>query len=46
MWELFETVRQARERGEDPLKETAKNLRKQIRSAKAQLAALRAEAGA
>lgn len=43
MWELFDTVRDARARGEEPLEDTEAGLRVQIRSAKAQLEALRAE---
>jgi hypothetical protein len=46
MWALFDTVRAANERGEDPLEETAVDLGRQIRSARAQLVALRAEGGA
>ena len=43
MWELFHTVHAARERGENPLADTEAGLRTQIRAARAQLAALRAE---
>lgn len=43
MWELFDTVRAARASGADPLEKTEQDLRTQIRSAKAQLAALHAE---
>lgn len=44
MWELHETVRAATGAGEDPLGETETYLRVRTRSARAQLAALRAEA--
>ena len=44
MWELFDTVRVGSERGDDPLEQTEHDLRRRIGSAKAQLAALRAEA--
>lgn len=43
MWELFDTVRVAQEGGTDPLEGTEAQLRRQIRSASAQLAALRAD---
>ncbi len=46
MWELFDTVRVARERGEDPLADAEQELRRRIRSARAQLDALRAESRA
>ena len=44
MWRLFDTVRAASERGEDPLDQTDRDLRRRIRSARAQLAAWRTEA--
>jgi hypothetical protein len=43
MWQLFDTLRAASERGEDPLEQTEKDLRRRIGSARAQLAALRTE---
>ena len=42
MWTLFDTVRAKTSRGEDPLGATEADLRAKIRSARAQLAALRA----
>ena len=44
MWELYETVRAAAERGEDLLGQAEQDLQRRIRSARAQLAAVRAEA--
>ena len=43
MWKLFETVREGNSRGEDLLEQTEGDLRARTRSARAQLAALRAE---
>jgi hypothetical protein len=43
MWRLFDTVRVASERGEDPLDQTDRDLRRRIGSARAKLAALRTE---
>jgi hypothetical protein len=43
MWKLFDTVRVAGANGVDPLDRTEKDLRTQVRSAKAQLAALRTQ---
>ena len=44
MWTLFETVRTATSNGEDPLGATEADLRTRIRSARAQVAALRSDA--
>jgi len=43
MWTLFNTMRQAKESGDDPLSDIQEKVERQIRSARAQLAALRAE---
>jgi hypothetical protein len=43
MWRLFSMVRDATERGDDPLEETESNLRRQIGLAQAQLTALRSD---
>jgi hypothetical protein len=43
MWELFDTVRAAEDRGEDPLDLTERDLERRIRSARAQLEALQAK---
>lgn len=45
LWELFDAVREARTRGEDPLGDAVKDLKRRIRSARAQLASLRAKPG-
>ena len=44
MWTLFETVRTATSNGQDPLGATEADLRTRIRSARAQVAALRSDA--